>query len=118
MVKNEIGLKKSGAIEPVYTVYGKLMKLFDHRDENGKVKPAAQKAKEEIFGSDCIDSAPGKYWELKVVVDSGMPLDQWEQYSEYQKADFLAIKHLSSMVDAINHYYDHQKRKQESSRSE
>jgi hypothetical protein len=61
--------------------------------------------KERIVGKNLLVSAPREYWDMSIIRELGISIDEWWSYDDDHRAQYLAHQYLKSMLDVIEAYY-------------
>ena len=66
--------------------------------------PKKKEYKEKLLGKSAIDSAPGRYWELQMLVNTPGALPIWSALSIHEQAELRAYYQLNNMAEILRQH--------------
>lgn len=84
---------------PITEVYKIVMDEIESLDKatNGTYR-------ERVIGKNLLVSAPRSYWDMSIIRELGISIDEWQSFSEDDRAQYTAHQYLKSMLDVIEAY--------------
>lgn len=65
--------------------------------------------REKLMGESSIDNAPGRYWELQMIVNMGSIILGWDDLTIHKKAEYRAYYQLNNMAELLKQHAQNMK---------
>ena len=84
------------------------MRILDPTDASKEQKDRAKQYKEKIIGKTALQSAPGEYFEIDMIIEMGIMPEAWRGMNLHDRAKILAQRYLKNMIEIVNSHYKEQ----------